>query len=282
MTSEPRLTFTATQCQRLRELGADPQTVERVFESPAARDAFFKETEGDLVRSGRRHLAEVRAGERAPLILELEQKLSQALRAAGFVQMVTPVIVGRESLERMGIDHGHPLREQIFWLEDGRLLRPMLAPNLYTLMRRLGRIWSRPFGIFEIGCCFRRDSQGSRHLNEFTMLNLVELGLPEDECADRLAELAALVMAAAGIQEYELTRTRSEVYGDMVDVEVGGTEVCSAASGPHPLDGNWGITEPWVGLGFGLERLVAARQGYANIERAGRSLSYFDGVRLNI
>ena len=282
MTAEPRIRFTATQCQRLRELGADPQTVERVFGSAAEREAHFKDTEGDLVRSGRHHLAEVRAGERAPLIVALEQHLRQALVAAGFVQMVTPIIIGHESLERMGIGHGHPLRQQIFWLEDGKLLRPMLAPNLYTLMRRLGRIWSRPFGIFEIGPCFRRDSQGSRHLNEFTMLNLVELGLPEDECAGRLTELASLVMAAAGIEDYELSRTRSEVYGDMVDVEVDGTEVCSAASGPHPLDGNWGITEPWVGLGFGLERLVAARQGYANIERAGRSLSYFDGVRLNI
>ena len=282
MATEPRTGFTATQRQRLRELGADPQTVERVFGSAAERDAHFKDTEGDLVRSGRHHLAEVRAGERAPLILALEQQLRQALIAAGFVQVVTPVIIGHESLERMGIDHAHPLREQIFWLEDGRLLRPMLAPNLYTLLRRLGRIWSRPFGIFEIGPCFRRDSKGSRHLNEFTMLNLVEMGLPEDECAARLIELAALVMTAAGIQDYELKRTRSEVYGDMVDVEVGGIEVCSAASGPHPLDGNWGITEPWVGLGFGLERLLAARQGYANIERAGRSLSYFDGVRLNI
>ena len=282
MTAEPRIRFTATQSQRLRELGAGAQTAERLFASSDERDAHFKDCEGELVRSGRRHLADVRAGERAPQLLALEQKLRQALIAAGFVQMVTPVIIGRDSLEKMGIDHAHPLRQQIFWLEDGRLLRPMLAPNLYTLMRRLGRIWSRPFGIFEIGPCFRRDSQGSRHLNEFTMLNLVELGLPEEACAARLTDLAALVMAAADIEDYELSRTRSEVYGEMVDVEVGGTEVCSAASGPHPLDGNWGIVEPWVGLGFGLERLLAAREGYANIERAGRSLSYFDGVRLNI
>ena len=67
-------------------------------------------------------------------------------------------------------------------------------------------------------------------------------------------------------------RTDSEVYGDMVDVEVNGTEVCSADVGPHPLDGNWGIVDPWVGLGFGLERLLMAREGYPNIERAGRSL----------
>ena len=182
----------------------------------------------------------------------------------------------------MGIEHGHPLRDQVFWLEDGRCLRPMLAPNLYTLLRRLGRIWSKPFGIFEIGPCFRRDSKGASHLNEFTMLNLVELGLPADECRARLEELAGTVMAAAGVDDYELVRTDSEVYGEMVDVEVDGAEVCSADVGPHPLDGNWGIVDPWVGLGFGLERLIMAREGYPNIERAGRSLTYVDGVRLNI
>jgi len=42
----------------------------------------------------------------------------------------------------------------------------------------------------------------------------------------------------------------------MADVGGDGAEVCSAAVGPNPLDGNWGIVEPWVGLGFGLERLI--------------------------
>ena len=77
-------------------------------------------------------------------------------------------------------------------------------------------------------------------------------------------------------------RSASEVYGEMLDVEVDGAEVCSAAAGPLPMDDAWGIVEPWVGLGFGLERLIMAREGYPNIERAGRSLTYFDGVRLNI
>jgi phenylalanyl-tRNA synthetase alpha chain len=48
------------------------------------------------------------------------------------------------------------------------------------------------------------------------------------------------------------------------------------------MDDAWGIVEPWVGLGFGVERLIMAREGYPNIERAGRSLSYVDGVRLNL
>ncbi len=278
----PGARLTATQSQRLRELGADPKLLDEVFADASARDATFKRRENDLVTDGRRHLRELRDGRRVPQLVELENDLSTALTGAGFVRVVTPLIITSDSLRKMGIEHGHPLREQVFWLDDGRCLRPMLAPNLYALLRRLGRIWTKPFGIFEIGPCFRRDSKGASHLNEFTMLNLVELGRPAEEGRARLEELAGLVMDAAGIAAYELEVTDSEVYGAMIDVLVGGAEVCSAGLGPHPLDGNWGIVDPWVGLGFGLERLVMSREGYPNIERGGRSLSYVDGVRLNI
>jgi phenylalanyl-tRNA synthetase alpha chain len=277
-----RIRLTATQSQRLRELGADPLVLDELFADAAARDAAFKRLEKDLVRDGRERLRALRKGRRAPQLVELERNLSDALTAVGFVRVVTPLLIAADALRKMGIEHGHPLREQVFWLEDGRCLRPMLAPNLYTLLRRLDRHWTKPFGIFEIGPCFRRDSKGASHLNEFTMLNLVELGLPEEEGLGRLEELAALVMDAAGVGRYDLEVTESEVYGAMVDVTVGGAEVCSAAVGPNPLDGDWGIVDPWVGLGFGIERLIMAREGYPNIERAGRSLSYVDGVRLNL
>ena len=272
--------LTATQAQRLRELGAGAEQIERAFVSAPERDAAFKQTEDGLAREGRARLQELRSDKRLPPLVELERALCSALSGLGFVQVVTPHIVAAEALRKMGIDHGHPLREQVFWLEDGRCLRPMLAPNLYTLMRRLGRLWRQPFGIFEVGTCFRRDSKGARHLNEFTMLNLVELGRQEPTA--RLEELAGIVMHTAGIEDFQLVRTTSEVYGEMLDVEVDGTEVCSAAVGPHPIDGNWGIVDPWVGLGFGLERLLMVREGHANIERTGRSLAYVDGVRLNL
>ncbi len=279
---DPSIGLTTTQAQRLRELGAVAGALDERFADVAARDAAFKRLEGELVREGRRRLQELREGDREPQLLALDHALSDALTAAGFVRVTTPAIIASDALMKMGIEHGHPLRDQVFWLEDGRCLRPMLAPNLYTLLRRLGRTWSKPFGIFEIGSCFRRDSKGASHLNEFTMLNLVELGRPQEEGRARLEELAALVMRAAGIAEYDLEVTESEVYGAMIDVVVDGAEVCSAGLGPHPLDGNWGIVDPWVGLGFGLERLLMVREGYPNIERAGRSLSYVDGVRLNL
>jgi pyrrolysyl-tRNA synthetase-like protein len=274
--------LTTTQSQRLRELGCDPLTVGTTYADATARDDAFRRLEEDLARAGRRHLQALRADRRASRLIELETSLSKALREIGFVQVVTPLIITAGSLDKMGLEDGHALRRQVFWLEDGRCLRPMLAPNLYTLLRRLGRIWSRPFGIFEIGPCFRRDSDGADHADEFTMLDVVELGRPTNECEARLEELAAVVMKTAGIGRYDAVRTDSEVYGSMVDIEVDGVELCSAAVGPNPLDGNWGIVEPWVGLGFGLERLVMAREGYGTIERAGRGVSYVDGVRLNI
>jgi pyrrolysyl-tRNA synthetase-like protein len=272
--------LTATQAQRLRELGAGAEQIECTFVSPFERNAAYKQTEDGLAREGRARLQELRSDKRPPPLVELERALCSTLSELGFVQVVTPHIVTTEALRKMGIDHRHPLREQVFWLEDGRCLRPMLAPNLYTLMRRLGRLWRQPFGIFEVGTCFRRDSKGARHLNEFTMLNLVELGRKEPTA--RLEELAGTVMHTAGIEDFQLVRTTSEVYGEMLDVEVDGTEVCSAAVGPNPIDGNWGIVDPWVGLGFGLERLLMVREGHANIERTGRSLVYVDGVRLNL
>lgn len=113
------------------------------------------------------------------------------------------------------------------------------------------------------------------------MLNLVECGLAEEQRQHRLEELAGLVMKASGIKNYSLVSKPSEVYGETVDV-VSDLEMGSAAMEPHPLDVPWGIFDPWVGIGFGLERIAMVREESQNIQRAGRSLDYLDGVRLNI
>ena len=59
-------------------------------------------------------------------------------------------------------------------------------------------------------------------------------------------------------------------------------EVGSGAMGPHVLDNAWKITDTWVGIGFGLERLLMVAEGSHNLGSVGRSISYLDGVRLNI
>ena len=277
------ITPTETQKQRLRELGADANLEDKVFNSIQERDASFKVVEKKLIKEEKRRLQNLRNLHRRSMICQIEGILVDKLTACGFVQVVTPIIITKDFLERMSITAENPLTNQVFWLSKNKCLRPMLAPNLYYLLKRLVRLWEKPIRIFEVGPCFRKDTEGRQHLNEFTMLNLVELGLPLESRVERLKELASLVMGAVEINEYQLISKPCEVYGETVDIITDTeTELCSAAMGPHPLDDAWGIVDPWVGLGVGLERMLMMRQGYPNIQRAGRSLIYLDGVRLNI
>jgi phenylalanyl-tRNA synthetase alpha chain len=110
------------------------------------------------------------------------------------------------------------------------------------------------------------------------------MGLPKEECYARLEELAALVAGAAGLNSYSLETETSAVYGQTIDVKAGKDmiEVGSAAMGPHPLDRAWRITDTWVGIGFGLERLLMVKEKSQNLAKMGRSLAYLDGIRLNI
>lgn len=251
------------------------------FENNQERDRRFQELEKELTAEGRRLLDQLHEGGR-PLLSRLEAVLTEALISHGFLQVSTPILLSRGLLEKMTIDSAHPLNSQVFWVDRRRCLRPMLAPNLYVLMGKLARLWAKPFRIFEIGSCFRSESTGSHHLDEFTMLNLVEVGLEPEIRQKRMEELSSIVMRAAGIEQYSTVSKASEVYGETIDIITVGMEVCSGAMGPHPLDDAWGIKDTWVGLGFGLERLLMAREGYASIHRAGRSLAYINGVHLNL
>ena len=275
------ITWTPIQQQRLKELNASPVCQDKCFESVSKRDSAFQDLERQLVAKGRQHLTEFQNNSKRPLLSKLEQRLTDTLTQQGFVQVMTPTIISKGSLAKMSVDDKHPLFSQVFWLDARRCLRPMLAPNLYTLWKDLLRLWKPPIRLFEIGTCYRKESQGGLHLNEFTMLNITELGLPLNERRQRLAEMAALVMSVAGIDEYQLEVTSSVVYGDTLDV-IKGIELGSSAMGPHVLDKKWGITVPWVGIGFGLERLLMVKEEAQNVQSMGRSLSYLDGVRLNI
>lgn len=275
------ITWTLIQKQRLQELNASDGQQDMCFESHQDRDRAFQEQERLLVQQGKHRLHELREIKKRPSLCVLEQKLVEALTQKGFVQVVTPTIISKVALAKMSVSDDHPLFSQVFWLDPKRCLRPMLAPNLYTLWKDLLRLWEKPIRIFEIGTCYRKESKGALHLNEFTMLNLTELGLPEDQRHERLEELAALVMDTVGITDYQLETESSVVYGDTLDV-VKGIELGSSAMGPHPLDDQWGITDPWVGIGFGLERLLMIKEEAQNVQSMGRSLTYLDGVRLNI
>lgn len=276
------IAWTAVQKQRLQELGADETQITVTFQSTEERNRAFQSIEQELVSRGMELLSHYRSTAKRPALTSLEISLANALTAAGFSQVATPILLSKGLLAKMTITAEHPLFKQVFWLDDRKCLRPMLAPNLYYLLKDLLRLWSHPVSIFEIGPCFRKDTQGGKHQQEFTMLNLVEMGLPPDHCSARLKELGALVLKTAGIDHYQVETEKSEVYGETIDLLKDDLELGSGAMGPHPLDANWGITVPWVGIGFGLERLVMAKEGYSNIQRAGRSLTYLSGIRLNI
>ena len=278
------VTWSEIQARRLLELDADETELNTKFESVAQRDKRFQELESRLVQQQRQRLKELREVHLRPALCRLESTLTEVLVRNGFVQVVTPTIMSRGLLEKMSIGADHPLGAQIFWLDRDRCLRPMLAPHLYYVLKDLLRLWESPVRIFEVGSCFRKESQGSQHSNEFTMLNLAEMGVTEESRQARIEELAALITEAAGIKEYRLESQKSVVYGETIDIVAGdqGLEVGSAAMGPHPLDRAWRISVPWVGIGFGLERLLMIANGGRSLSRMARSLTYLDGVRLNI
>lgn len=272
--------FTDTQIQRLRELGGDQKTAEYRFSSVADRDEEFETAVKKLVGENREKLRRMAHSPSRCSLFELEDRLASTLVGMGFMEVATPILLSASNLKKMEIDESHPLWEQVFWVDKKRCMRPMLAPNLYFLLKHLKRNVKKPVRIFEIGPCFRKESQGSRHLEEFTMLNLVELA-PDCEPTERLTELIEKVMGQIGL-DYRLKKENSEVYGTTVDMEVDGVEVASGAVGPHFLDAAYGITDAWVGVGFGLERLLMVMGGHSNIKKVGRSLAYLNGVRIDI
>ncbi len=277
--------FTVTQLERLGELNGAKDAAEMEFADAAERDQAFRKMEKELVRCSRQEIRRLLTDKHMPRSVEVGNGLEQWLMGEGFTKVVTPTIITKDMLAKMTIDEFHHLSEQVFWLDKKRCLRPMLAPNLYVVMRELRRISGEPVKIYEIGSCFRKESQGAQHMNEFTMLNCVELAAVEDgQQVDELKRLAHEAMKALGVpeEEYELVVEESTVYGSTVDIEINGMEVASGSYGPHFLDSQWGVFDTWVGIGFGIERLTMALEKSRTIKRYGRSITFIDGQPLNI
>ena len=275
--------FTITQRERLTELDAASEVLDREFDTKEERNAEFKKIETQMAREGRQRLKELVEERHITFTEEVSRSLQDWLMKDGYTKVSTPTIITRQMLEKMTIDEFHHLSEQVFWLDRKRCLRPMLAPNLYVMMRELKRITNQPVKIFEIGSCFRKVSQGAKHMNEFTMLNCVQLAVVQDgRQVEALKEMAHSAMQALGIEDYELVVEESTVYGSTVDIEIDGIEVASGSYGPHFLDKQWGVFDTWVGIGFGVERLAMAMSKSKTIKRFGRSIAFIDGEPLNI
>ena len=221
------ISWTKTQVERLKALDAEEELFQLQFKSADQRNRQFHQEQTRLVKEQKRRLEQFRTINRRPALCRLESDLVKVLVEAEFVQVATPTIMSGGLLAKMSIDENHPLSTQIFWLDDDKCLRPMLAPHLYYLLKDMLRLWEKPVRIFEIGSCFRKESQGARHAIEFIMLNLVEMGLP-------LEEFSKLVVEAAGIKDYRLESEDSAVYGETIDVVAGPhkVEIGSAAMGP--------------------------------------------------
>lgn len=278
------ITWTETQVRRLNELDASESELGKTFENESSREQGYQRLEKKGVTQQRRRLKEFREIHMRPALCRLESKLVDVLVNQGFAQVTTPIMMSRGLLKKMSIDAQHPLSSQIYWLDKNKCLRPMLAPHLYYVLVDLLRLWDKPVRIFEVGPCFRKESHGSQHSSEFTMLNLVEMGLPAESREDRIREIGALVTEAAGVSDYRFETVTSEIYGDTIDIVAGkdNIEIGSAAMGPHPLDRPWKISETWIGIGFGLERLLMTAENTRNLAKLGRSITYLDGIRLNI
>ncbi len=276
--------YSETQKRRLRELGAAAEELERKFSTLENREQHYQLLERSMVKDVRQQLQQFCKVVRRTRMAHLERDLSDALVREGFVEVRSPLLITAEALAKMSIDDSHPLHSQVFWVSDKKCLRPMLAPNLYTIARDLLRVSDGPVRIFEIGSCFRKESQGARHANEFTMLNLVEFALPEESRTERLEELAHLVLRCAKVQNVRFETDTSDVYGTTIDLvqEPSGLELASGAMGPHPLDAKWRVNATWVGIGFGLERLLMAGNEGCSMGSLSRSLTYLDGIRLKV
>lgn len=277
--------WTDIQIRRLKELNAATDDLGACFKDVHGRNRAFQDLEKRLVRKERERLNAFLDDQLRPRLCILESHLIAALNREGFAQVTTPAFISQNDLSRMSIDKRHPFNDQIYWVDSRRCLRPMLAPNLYRLMKDLARICTGgTVRIFEVGSCFRKETGGARHASEFTMLNLVEMRVPMGARKARIQELAEVIMKAAGIGAYCLMGESSEVYDETIDVVYGPhkLEVASCAIGPHPLDDAWGIVDTWVGLGFGLERLLMARENSHGIGKWCKSTSYLDGIRLTL
>lgn len=270
--------FTDPQIQHLMEYGDDDYS-DKEFEGPAERDKVFAKLMSKSESSNEGKIRDLISNPRRHDLSALEARIADALVSRGFIEVRTPTFITTQQLSKMTITPGHPLYKQVFFIDDRRALRPMLAPNLYVVMRRLRDHTDGPVRIFEIGQCYRKESKSYRHLEEFTMMNLVELG-PEGDPTESLKTYIDDVMKAAGL-EYTLCHEESDVYVETLDVEVDGTEVASGAVGPHRLDPAHDIHEAWAGVGFGLERLLMLANGKSSVRKTGKSNTYLNGCKID-
>lgn len=271
--SAPAPALTRSQLDRVEAL-LSPQD-----KTSLNKSMTFRELESELLTRRKGDLQRIYADERENYLGKLERDITKFFVDRGFLEIKSPILIPAEYVERMGIDSDTELSKQVFRVGENFCLRPMLAPNLYNYLRKFDRVLPDPIKIFEIGPCYRKESDGKEHLEEFTMLNFCQMG---SGCTRE--NLEALIKEFLDYLEidFEIVGDSCMVYGDTLDVMHGNLELSSAVVGPVPLDREWGIDKPWIGAGFGLERLLKVMHGFKNIKRAARSESYYNGISTSL
>ncbi len=249
------------------------------FPDAAERDKQFSKLMSKTKAVNDAGISELITNPRRHDLLLLEAAIAEKLTARGFIEVRTPIIISTSALTKMTITTDHSLYKQVFFIDNKRCLRPMLAPNLYVVMRKLRNHAHGPVKIFEMDSCFRKESKSTHYLEEFTMLNLVDMG-PDRNSTDCLKTYIDNVITAARL-EYTMSHEKSDVYVETLDVNIGDTEVASGVVGPHILDAAHDIHESWAEIGFGLERLLMLRDGKSSTRKTGKSTTYLDGLKID-
>lgn len=235
----------------------------------------FRELESELLARRKEDLKRIYVEERENNLGKLERDITKFFVDRGFLEIKSPILIPAEYVERMGIDDDTELSKQVFRVDKNLCLRPMLAPSLYNYLRKLDKVLPDPIKIFEIGPCYRKESDGKDHLEEFTMLNFCQMG---SDCSRENLEVLIRELLDYLKIDFEIVGDSCMVYGETLDVLHGNLELSSAVVGPIPLDREWGIDKPWIGAGFGLERLLKVMHNFKNVKRAARSESYYNGI----
>jgi hypothetical protein len=143
------ISFTVTQKERLTELNAAPALLDKAFNDEKERNKYFLKIEKEYVKANRQKLKNILNNKHLPDSLIVQMDLQNWLtEELGFTQVQTPTIISSSMLDKMTITKDNPLYEQVFWLDSKKCLRPMLAPNLYVIMREVLRISNEPVKIF--------------------------------------------------------------------------------------------------------------------------------------
>lgn len=239
----------------------------------------FQELEVTLINKRKEDLREVYEDSRENLLGKLERQITEFFVDRGFMEIKSPILIPFKYMERMGVGEDTKLSQQIFRVDENMCLRPMLAPGLYNYLYKFDNVLPDPIRIFEIGPCYRKESDGKSHLEEFTMLNFCQMG---SKCTrENLILLIQDFLDFLNI-EHEIVSDNCMVYGETIDVLHKDMELSSAVVGPIPQDIDWGINKPWMGAGFGLERLLKVMHNFKTIKRAARCENYYNGISTNL